>query len=164
MNRLLTGLAIPILALGLTAGGLSTAWGKEMKSNAAEFRASKIIGAEVKDQQGKEVGKIKDLLVDSQDSRVIMFAVLDPSRSLEFGHDRLIAIPFTALSRSGRGRVYTLSVTRDQLAKAPSFNEDHWPNLSDRSWSAEVYQYYGQSPYWTEGQYGQSPYWNEGGR
>ena len=152
MNRLLTGFTIPILALGLAAGGLSTAWGKEMKSTAAEFRASKIIGMEVKDQQGEKLGKIKDLLVDSQESRMIMFAVLDPSRSLEFGHDRLIAIPFSALSRSDRGHVYILAVTRDKLTKAPSFDEDHWPNVADRSWSAGVYRYYGLTPYWTEGQ------------
>ncbi len=107
---------------------------------------------EVKDQQGEKLGKIEDLLMDPQESRRIVFAVLDPARSLEFGHGRLVAIPFTALSRSDTEHIYILSVTRDKLTKAPSFDDDHWQNVADRSWSAEVYRYYGQTPYWTEGQ------------
>ncbi len=150
MNRWLILPAVSILAFGL-AGGSSYAWGKDMKSTAAEFRASKIIGMEIKDQQGVKVGKIRDMLVDPQESGRIIFAVVDPSRSLEFGHDRFIAVPFTALSRSATEHYYVLNLTRDKLRKAPSFDEDHWPNLADRSWSEDVYRFYGQAPYWTEG-------------
>ena len=151
MNKWLTVFAVSILAFGLTVGGSDAAWGKGMKSTAFEFRASRIIGMEVKDQKGEKLGKIKELLVDPQESSRIVFAVLDPARSLEFGHDRLVAIPITALSRSDREHIYVLNMARDKLAKAPSFDEDHWPNVADRSWSAEVYRYYGQTPYWTEG-------------
>ncbi len=152
MNKWLTIFAASILALGFAVGGFNAAWSKGMKGTAAEFRASKIMGMEVKDLKGQKLGKIEDLLMDPQESWRVSFAVLDPARSLEFGHGRLIAIPFTALSRSDTERIYILSVTRAKLTKAPSFDEDHWPNVADRSWSAEVYRYYGQAPYWAEGQ------------
>lgn len=40
----------------------------------------------------------------------------------------------------------------DKLTETARFDQDHWPNLADRIWSEEVYRYYGQTPYWTEGQ------------
>ena len=78
-----------------------------------------------------------------------IFAVIKPGRSLEFSGDRLIAIPFSALSRRNSEH-YVLHMSRDMIRRAPSFDEDHWPNLADRSWSGEVYRYFGQTPYWTE--------------
>ncbi len=131
MNKWLTIFPVSVLAFGLTIGGPYAAWSKDMKSTALEFRASRIIGMEVKDQKGEKLGKIKELLVDPQDSSRIAFAVLNPARSLEFGHDRFVAIPFTALSRSDREHIYVLNMTREKLAKAPSFDEDHWPNMAD---------------------------------
>ena len=151
MNKWLAVFTLSVLAFGLSVSGPSFAWGKDMKSTASEFRASRIIGMQVKDQKGEKLGKIKELLVDPQESSRIAFAVLDPAGSLEFGHDRFVAIPMTALSRSDKEHTYVLNITRDKLAKAPSFDEDHWPNLADRSWSEAVYRYYGQTPYWTEG-------------
>jgi sporulation protein YlmC with PRC-barrel domain len=148
MNKRFTAFAVPILALGLSLSGPYTAWAKDLKSTSAEFRATKIVGMKVKDHQGEKLGKIKELLVDPQESARIAFAVLDPAGSLEFGRDRLVAIPFPALSRSDKGQSYVLNMPRDKLAKAPSFDEDHWPNVADRSWSGGVYRYYGLTPYW----------------
>jgi hypothetical protein len=30
----------------------------------------------------------------------------------------------------------------------PGFEKDHWPNMADRTWGAEVSTYYGAKPYW----------------
>jgi hypothetical protein len=77
----------------------------------------------------------------------VCFAVLEPAGSLGFGHDRLIAVPFTALSRNDWEHFYVVNMTREKLSMAPSFDEHHWPSLTDRSWSDQVYSYYGQTPY-----------------
>ncbi len=148
MSKSLTVIAVSILAIGLAASPY--AWAKDMKSTAAEIRASKIIGRVIRDQQGLKLGKIKEILVDPQESGRIIFALVDPVRSLKFGHDRLVAIPFTALSRDGTEHYYVLNMTRNELMKAPSFDEDHWPNFSNRSWDEVVYRFFGQTPYWTE--------------
>ena len=122
---------------------------KDREAISAEFRTSKIIGADVHDQNGKKFGEIKDLVMDPQAPGRIIFAVVKPGRSLEFSGDRYIAIPFSALSRRNSEH-YVLRMSRDMIRKAPSFDEDHWPNLADRSWSGEVYRFFGQTPYWTE--------------
>jgi sporulation protein YlmC with PRC-barrel domain len=109
-----------------------------------------MIGKDLRDQVGKDLGEIKDLLLDPKDPGRIAFVVIEPSHSLDFGHDRLLAIPYTALAQPFGKDVRVKNITSDKLAQAPSFDEDHWPNLSDRAWMTEVYQYYGQSPYWVE--------------
>lgn len=70
MNKRLMLLSISILALGLTVGS-SLAWSKSMNSTASEFRSSKIIGMEVKDQQGRKVGWITLSQRDSEPIYVV---------------------------------------------------------------------------------------------
>jgi sporulation protein YlmC with PRC-barrel domain len=136
------------IAVAMAGWGIpAVSWGSEYK--ATEFRTSKIIGKDIKDQTGKDLGEIKDLLLDPKDKGRIAFVVIEPSGSLDFGHDRLVAIPYSALSPGGGDDIYVMNITRDKLAQAPSFDEDHWPNLSDRAWMTDVYRFFGQSPYWT---------------
>jgi len=137
------------VAFALTVGSVSSVMSNEWSSNSAEFRASKIRGASVRDENGKKFGEIRDLVIDPQAPGHILFAVVRPGRSLEFSGDRLLAIPFGALTARDP-RHYDLHMSREMIRKAPSFDEDHWPNLQDRSWSADVYRYFGQSPYWTD--------------
>jgi sporulation protein YlmC with PRC-barrel domain len=143
-------LAAIVLAASLAGAGLENAvpaWGSEYK--AMELRTSKMIGKEIKDATGKDLGEIKDLLVDPKDPGRIAFVVIEPAHSLDFGHDRLVAIPYPALSQGGKD-LYVMNISRDRLARAPSFDEDHWPNLTDRSWMGDVYRFFGQNPYWTD--------------
>jgi sporulation protein YlmC with PRC-barrel domain len=148
MNKYLTVFVVSIFIVALGVSHSSVVMSNE-KNTAVEFRASKIIGMDVKDQRGKKIGEIKDVLLDPAAGRVL-FAVIDPKRSLEFGNDRFICVPMSALLRYGGKDFYVVNMTRDELKRAPSFNEDHWPNPSDRTWNEMVYKYYGQTPYWTE--------------
>jgi sporulation protein YlmC with PRC-barrel domain len=146
MNRYITVFAVSIFIVALGISRSSVVMGND-KNTASEFRASKIIGMDVKDQKGKKIREIKDVLLDPATGRVL-FAVIGPKRSLEIGHDRFISVPMSALLRYGG--VYVVNMTRDELTRAPSFHEDHWPNPSDRTWNEMVYKFYGQTPYWTE--------------
>jgi sporulation protein YlmC with PRC-barrel domain len=150
MKKYLSVFFVLTLALGIAVGSSSIAIGKETKSTDADHRANKIIGMNVKDQQGKKFGEIRDLLMDPQQPGRVLFVVIDPGRSMEFGGDRLMAIPFNALVRNAWDDFFVVNMTRDRLRKAPSFDEDHWPNLADRSWNDMVYRYYGLAYYWTE--------------
>lgn len=149
MRKYITAIGVFIFAIGLVAGSSSVVMSRE-RNSAAEFRATKIIGMDVKDLDGKKVGEIRDLLLNPAERGRVIFAVVDPKRSLDFGHERLISIPITALSRQDGKDFYVVNMTRDKLRKAPSFDEDHWPNPNDRTWNEMVYKYYGQAPYWTE--------------
>lgn len=146
MNRFYTALAASVLAAGLVLAGLQgaeAAWGSRNPNDS--FRASKIIGMEVTDLQGKKVGEIKDLMVDPQNPSRILFAVLSPSGRYDF-EDRYIAIPMGAVSWNASENMYVLDVTHEQLAGAPSFSKNRWPNPSDQTWALQVHQYFGQ-PY-----------------
>ncbi|HSR13873.1 MAG TPA: PRC-barrel domain-containing protein [Thermodesulfobacteriota bacterium] len=115
--------------------------------NDEAFRAKKIIGKHVVDQNGQKVGKISDLLIDP--SGRVAFAVLDPSWGMGFGHGRFVALPLNVLSWNQASHDMVLTTPRDRLAQAPSFDEYHWPNMADRTWMGPVYQFYGVTPYWT---------------
>lgn len=115
------------------------------------FRARKIIGTEVKDMRGEKLGKIEDLLLDPAQPGRVAFAVLDPAWGLGFGHDRMVAIPMSALSWNQADHSLVLNFPRERLAQAPSFNDDHWPNMADRNWVASTYRFFGVNPYWTVG-------------
>ena len=55
------------IAVAMAGSGIpAVSWGSEYK--ATELRTSKIIGKEIKDQTGKDLGEIKDLLLDPKDT------------------------------------------------------------------------------------------------
>jgi len=109
-------------------------------------KASDIIGRKVKNAQGEDLGKVEDLAIDSTDGRV-NYAVLSFGGFLGMG-DKLFAIPFMALHHQEKECV--LDMPKERLEKAPGFDKDHWPNFSDRKWGAEIYQFYGTKPNWSE--------------
>ncbi len=145
------------LDAGQTAHSLSTAddptGGTPAKPagdiDVGEYRASQVIGRIVKNLYGETLGKISDLLLDPEDPGRILFAVVIQGGFLGVG-GKLTAVPFSALTWNEREQVYDVNMTKERLAAAPSFYRDHWPDLHHRTWSEEVYRYYGQTPYWTE--------------
>ncbi len=96
------------------------------------WRGSKIIGENVKDARGKSIGKIEDLMVDSN-GRVV-FAVMSFGGFLGIG-DRYFALPWNALRFEHEGndvKAVVLDVNKETLEKAPSFARDRSPSASDR--------------------------------
>jgi sporulation protein YlmC with PRC-barrel domain len=102
-----------------------------------------LMGATVQSKNGKVAARIDDLVIDSKDGR-IAFLVLDrvPGRG-----DMQVAVPFGELSMSGNA--FVLNTTRDRLASAHSFNA--YADMNDLKWARNTYRFFGQRPYWTEG-------------
>ncbi len=149
MNRFFTFFAVLALALAWGAAGNRSFAASYSNNNLdLRYRADKMIGSQVIDQQGTRVGEITDLLIDSNDR--VVFAVLDPAWGLGFGHRRWVAIPITAISWNGANQNYVLNVPRERLARAPSFDKYDWPDMGDRNWISSIYQFYGLTPYWSE--------------
>lgn len=108
-------------------------------------RASKILGREVENAQGDDLGEIEDLVLDESQG-TIAYAVLEFGGFLGMG-DRLFAIPFTAL-RKGEDDKFILDVSKETLKNAPGFDKDNWPDAADRTWGADIHRFYNQKPYW----------------
>jgi hypothetical protein len=103
------------------------------------------IGKEVKNMQGDDLGTVKEFVKDS-DGRV-SFAILSTGGFMGIG-DKKVAIPYSALTFNTKEDHYTTSISKDQLANAPAFENE--ADLRDRSFADEVYRHFGQRPYWSE--------------
>ncbi len=108
-------------------------------------RASKVVGMDVQGAAGKEVGKIKDLIVDTHTSAV-RYAVLEFDPGF-FKSDKLFAVPLSSLSfvSDDKPLIYK-NVTKAQLDKA-SVNKADWEKALDNSrYVSALDQNYGYKP------------------
>lgn len=99
------------------------------------IRMSKLIGIDVHDPQGRKLGEIKDVIMDTSSGR-LHYSVLSFGGFLGVG-DKLFAIPLAKLRPDGKGRL-TLDVTKAALASAPSFDDGRWPDWMTDPHRAEV--------------------------
>jgi sporulation protein YlmC with PRC-barrel domain len=102
--------------------------------------ATTLIGDPVVNPKGEKLGKIEDLVIDPQSSRVD-YAVLSFGGFLGMG-DKLFAVPLEAMRLSSDERKFILNVDKERLKDAPGFDKDNWPETSDRAFGTKVYSYY----------------------
>jgi sporulation protein YlmC with PRC-barrel domain len=124
--------------------------------------ASWLIGQRVYSPLGGELGQIDDLMIDRTDGHIALVIL---SGAEGFGAE-YVAAPFSALERTGED-TFQLSFG-DQYTYIPtSPYEDPYayqlyenrsivglsriPSTIDPLWADSLYQFYGQTPYWTEG-------------
>ena len=109
--------------------------------------ANTLLGNDVYNKVGEDLGDIKELMIDMATGR-IAYAVLSFGGVLGLG-DKLFAVPWSALKLDTAAKRFTLDAPKDSLKDAPGFDKAHWPNMADHTWGAEVNTYYGSKPYWT---------------
>jgi len=108
--------------------------------------ASTLIGDQVRNTQGEDLGQIEDLMIDLTDG-CVSYAVLSFGGMLGIGN-KLFAVPWEALSLDQREKVFILDVDKQRLEQAPGFDKNNWPDMGDRSWQVDVYRFYGHTPRW----------------
>jgi len=128
----------------LVADQHSTAHTK--KSYRRVMGASTLNGDSVVNKAGEDVGKIDEIMIDVPTGR-IAYAVLSFGGFLGMG-DKLFAIPWSLLSLDEGRKVFILDVDRATLEKAPGFDKDNWPDMTDHAWGGRIYTYYKSRPYW----------------
>jgi sporulation protein YlmC with PRC-barrel domain len=106
-------------------------------------RASEIIGSNIENRQGENLGEIEDLVVDPATGR-ISYAVLSYGGVLGVG-DRRTAVPFTALNpKPDDPEKLVLNIERQRLEQAPSFESREWTELNDPNYTRKVDQFFQQ--------------------
>ena len=156
MNKILTILAvICLLSFGFVAdsnaAGFTFQWGP-ITSETVD-----LLGSPVYNLRGQMLGTVNAFVIDSQGG--VDFAILwqgDLLQDIKAG--RYVAVPFSALSitRMGPAEVtVVLNMDKGTLDWAPSF--DRTNDLNNTEWAARIYQYFGQTPYWTEEEAGKAP-------
>ena len=105
-------------------------------------RASSLIGATVKNQQGLLLGKIHDLVIDLNSDRVA-YAVLDSGAGL-LNPQKLHAVPLRAFQADADGKTLILNADRQKLVQSEGFDKNNWPGVTTAAWGAE--------PFWKDAQ------------
>ena len=112
--------------------------------------SSTLAGYKIRDHNGEELGKVRDVVIDLEAGRVAYVAV-------QVGgflgmNDRLLAVPWEALQVDAVNRQLMLNVEPETLQNQPTFQKDKWPGTTDddRQPLKKVYEYYGFTPYWAE--------------
>jgi sporulation protein YlmC with PRC-barrel domain len=115
-----------VLAAGASGANaqLSTATatnptGTQIQSN--QFRASKMLGSTVYDIQNRDIGSVKDLIID-KDGRVAA-AVINVGTFLGMG-GKYVAVPLDAI-KTDNNRL-TLDMSKEQLRRVQAYNLENW--------------------------------------
>jgi len=108
--------------------------------------ASALKGDQVVNQQGEDLGKIEEIMIDLDHGRVA-YAVLSFGGFLGMG-DKLFAVPWQAFAVDTAQKRLVLNADKELLKKATGFDKDNWPNMADPDWGTKHCGYYGYVPYW----------------
>lgn len=101
-----------------------------------------IRGRTVKDKDGKDLGKVHDLLIDDQEHKV-RFLLVEHGGFLGFGETTSF-IPIDAITKITAESVF-INHTAEHVAGAPSYDPDL---MDDRSYHDRIYGHYGYPAYW----------------
>ena len=111
--------------------------------NAHPFNVKDLLGKSVKDQKGKSIGKVADVVIGS-DGRAD-FIVL--SRGGVFSGGKFTPVPFktfisnaTNLNDLRKAGYLKTSLTRARIDKAPTYSSRHWNLTGSRD---KICSYYG---------------------
>jgi sporulation protein YlmC with PRC-barrel domain len=123
-------------ALGLTEGAVTAAAG------GGAARASELMGMEVRNAQGENLGEIDDLAIDLNGGRV-HYALLSFGGRMGLG-DKQFAYPIRTLKMASDGEHLLLNLPRERLEKAPGFERNNAPNWrTDTRYREDVDRYFG---------------------
>jgi sporulation protein YlmC with PRC-barrel domain len=103
-----------------------------------------LIGHDIADQNGKDAGRINDIVIDAATGE-IAYVVVAHGGVAGVG-EKLFAIPWRILQQPENPDTLRLALTTEQLKSAPSFNTDTWPDMEERHWTDAVHAYYGAPP------------------
>src|SRR5579864_2409656 len=90
--------------------------------------AATLDGNKVLSSDGKDIGKIKDIMLDVG-SGCIAYAVLSTGGFLGIG-DKLLAVPWSALTLDTDNRCFRIDATVEQVRNSPGFDKDAWPSMA----------------------------------
>jgi sporulation protein YlmC with PRC-barrel domain len=118
----------------------------EVEAMTVALSASALIGTEVQNRDGEDLGKIEDFMIDRQRG-CVAYAVLSFGGFLGMD-EKLFALPWQAMRIDTQKERVIVDIEREVLENAPGFDKDHRPGTVDDDWLRELYIYYGQTPYW----------------
>lgn len=109
-------------------------------------RASKIEGMAIQNEAGKELGVVRDIVIDTERGQVKYVAV-SYGGFLGLG-SKLYAVPFEAFqyhpATQGHEARLVLNLSEETLRKAPGFESDNWPDMASEAFTKNINNHYRQ--------------------
>lgn len=134
-------LCTPVLAADPPKQGATMQHSPSATKSMRDMRASRLIGSEVGNAQGENLGNIKDLIIDVANDRVY-YAVLSFGGFMGMG-DKLFAVPVSAFRPVGSDDKVVLNVDKARLKGAPGFESKAFPDFDAPQYRTEVDGYFG---------------------
>ena len=132
-------MAMPWLYMATAQGESAGFTQSSAQRNPDRYRASKIIGAPIRDPRNNQLGIIRDIVLGSDRGEIAyVIATFGGNADKEKYH----AIPWKAMQPSDDGKYYVLNADRETVVKSPAFDRRKWPDMSDREWNAEINRYW----------------------
>ena len=108
-------------------------------------KASKLMGAPVKNLQDEKLGKVENLIMDLSAGRII--AVIISSGGYLGMDNELSAVPPTAFRYNANQDTLQLDASKEMLLSSPHFKSSNWPDFSQYVYSDGVDRAYNLKPY-----------------
>ena len=101
------------------------------------YRASELIGKEVRSKENVDVGKITDLVLN-MDTGAVRYAVLSLRGEVGPGESRLYAISVKSLAPDARHGDLVLAIDARKWRERSAFPGGKWPDLRDSGYWSEI--------------------------
>ena len=106
----------PVQEANPSTGGETLAANNSRTGRGVLLFGTSVVGSRIKSSEGTEVGKIKDLLFDPNDRRIV-YAIVSLA-------DKDIAVPLSAIKIDPQNHNYTLEMSEESIARAPGVADD----------------------------------------
>jgi sporulation protein YlmC with PRC-barrel domain len=110
-------------------------------ANQKLIRASELIGKDVDDRVGKDMGEIDDLVINMNTSK-IQYAVLEFDQSWNL-NDKLISLPLRSFTYVADNQDLMLNLDKESIDTKRAYQKDSWPDINDENYRVETDRYLG---------------------
>ncbi len=123
-------LAAPAYSADAPKTGATAQQRQTQQAATRNIRASNLMGKDVRNAQGEDLGEIKDVVVNIANGSV-RYAVLEFDKSWSMA-DKLLTFPVSSFKQGAKpSDDLVLSASRDTLDRVPGFDKNRWPDLND---------------------------------
>ncbi|HVZ93690.1 MAG TPA: PRC-barrel domain-containing protein [Phycisphaerales bacterium] len=131
--------ALPLVVIAALAPVTAATANDDMKTWHL-MQSEKLIGANIYGTNHEKVGDVRDLLISRPSGRVA-YALVGSGGVLGIG-EKVIAVPYSALSFTASDKSFMIPMSKDQFKAAPNLEHKEWRTLSESGPSDATYRYF----------------------
>ena len=140
------GATAVVLGVAVTISGQNEI-ANDSNSSSSYIQTSKLVGRKIKSSDGKEIGIVKDVVIDRINGCMAYTVVSTggAGTGVISGGGKFVAIPWAVYSPTSDLSVLTVNVDRDKIYHAPAFEYTRMDEIARPDYTNNVYSYYGVS-------------------